>query len=283
VKLHGRPRRDEMGKLMRAFRRMVGALKAGRELETRLRASEKNAMLAVMGAEIAHEIRNPLNFINLSLDHLAAKFTPAGRDAAERAEVENIHTQIKKEISRLTRMTEDYMALARPHALRLTQVSPRRMAGELAFVLASRLAEKNLRVEVAMDESLTLAADADQLRTALLNLLSNAIIAAPEGSAIHFGAAAVAGGALTLTVRDAGPGISDADLPRIFDPYFTTRAEGTGLGLAITKRIVVDHGGEIKVASRAGQGTTFTLVFPPTAASARSDAAPEAAPAERID
>jgi signal transduction histidine kinase len=193
----------------------------------------------------------------------------------ERAEVENIRAQIKKEINRLTRMTEDYMALARPRGLQLSPVSPRRMAGELAFVLGSQLAAKNLHVEVAMDETLSLAADADQLRTALLNLLTNAIAAAPEGSAIDLGAAADSDGSLTLTVRDQGAGISAADLPRIFDPYFTTRAEGTGLGLAITRRIIVDHGGEIKVASRPDGGTTFTLVFPPAAGGASTHVAQE--------
>ena len=251
--------RDEIGRLVDAFGRMVDSLRAGRAAETRARESEKNAMLGVMGAEIAHEIRNPLNFINLSVDHLQARYPVA--EPAARDEIARIGAQIKTEIQRLTRMTEDYMMLARPQPLLREPVLVAQLAGETAFMLGEPLAAGEVRMELHIPEGFTLSADPDQLRTVLINLVSNALHASPAGGVIRVGAERENGEAV-ITVRDDGPGISPQDLPRIFETYFTTRAGGTGLGLAISKRIVEAHGGSLSAESVPGRGTVFTLRLP---------------------
>jgi signal transduction histidine kinase len=104
-------------------------------------------------------------------------------------------------------------------------------------------------------------ADRDQLLQVLLNLVANALDAAPAGGRVTV-AARRDGDGIALCVTDDGPGIAAADLPRVFEPYFTTKAGGTGLGLAIAQRIAEEHAGQLEVASAPGAGATFTLRLP---------------------
>jgi two-component system sensor histidine kinase HydH len=104
-------------------------------------------------------------------------------------------------------------------------------------------------------------ADPARLKQVVLNLLLNAVAATDEGGSIAM-QAAIEGSGVGLVVRDTGCGIAPADLPRIFEESFTTRADGDGLGLPIARRIVEEHGGAIRVESMTGQGTTFTVWLP---------------------
>jgi two-component system sensor histidine kinase HydH len=107
------------------------------------------------------------------------------------------------------------------------------------------------------------AGNRDRLGQVLINLAKNAIQAMPEGGNLYI-TADVSGRNVIITVKDSGYGISSGDLPRIFEPFFTTKARGTGLGLALCKKIVEEHGGEIRVKSEEGKGTSVSIIFPLT-------------------
>ena len=107
-----------------------------------------------------------------------------------------------------------------------------------------------------------MAADESQLRQALLNLLRNAAEAMPDGGRLQIAALSADQGTVELTIADTGHGIAPEHLPKIFEPFFSTKDGGTGLGLALTQQIIVEHGGRIEVTSRNGHGTTFTISLP---------------------
>jgi signal transduction histidine kinase len=134
------------------------------------------------------------------------------------------------------------------------------------------MAQEGIDVEVDIAPELPdLPADEAQLRQALINLVRNAreaLASAPVKRLRISVAHDLAARRVVVRVSDSGAGIEQAHVGKIFDPFFTTKAQGTGLGLALVQQIVVDHGGQIEVASAPGQGTTFTLSFPAPAASA---------------
>ena len=111
-------------------------------------------------------------------------------------------------------------------------------------------------------EDPTLYLDKAQISIALINLLRNAADVMPDGGTIAI-SSFWERDFLVISVKDEGPGIDAADLPRIFDPFFTAKAQGSGLGLTTVNRIVSDHRGEIKVWSRPGEGTEFKIYLPP--------------------
>jgi signal transduction histidine kinase len=258
-------RRDEMGTLARAFNDMLAGLRSKRELEERLRAAERSALAGRMAAGVAHEIRNPLSFISLSVDHMREKFQPAAE--AARAEYTRLCDSIKEELRRLNRFVSDFLSYGRPARLKLRDLNVRALLEEIFGLVRAQAEQQSVRLtireaagegEPADDQ---LRGDAEQLKTCFSNLIINAVQAMASG------------GSLTVTLRphqehiridftDTGPGIAPDALGHIFEPYFSTKETGTGLGLALTKKLIEDHGGQIMVESEVGVGTTFTVILP---------------------
>jgi signal transduction histidine kinase len=123
------------------------------------------------------------------------------------------------------------------------------------------LSEKNIALRCEPPDSLVVQGDPQRLRQVLVNLVDNAADASKPGAEVTVRAAAE-GGSIAIEIEDHGRGIGASDLPRIFEPFFTTRPDGTGLGLAICHKVVRAHGGELKVRSSEGVGSTFTIVLP---------------------
>jgi len=276
-------RRDEIGELERSFNEMVERLRANRALEARLHQAERLSAIGQLASGIAHEVRNPLNFINLSIDFLRSRFGPAA--GADREEFDRLVESVKKEIHRLNGMIENFLLLGKPLKLDRKPCRVDVLLDDVAQVARQKAAAQQIQVEAQVAPALPpVVADGAQLKTCFMNLLVNAFQAMPNGGRLQIAAAAVNGGAggpaaVEVTFRDTGNGIPAADLPRIFEPYFTTKEAGIGLGLAITKKIVEEHGGSIGVESRPGEGTRVAIVLPVT-----DDAAtrlPEAEPAAR--
>lgn len=249
-------RRDEVGALARTFNEMLADLRRKRELEERLRRAEQSAVVGRLASGIAHEIRNPLNFINLSIDHLRAKFAPAGEEA-------QILGMIKDEIGRLNRMVSDFLSYGRPARLKLRPVDARALVADLSELLSAQASQQGVRIEVetAAEDETTIEADPEQLKTCFSNLMINAIQAMPDGGRLSVRLRPEAE-RLVIEFTDTGVGIEQEALAQIFEPYYSTKETGIGLGLPLTKKIIEEHGGVIEVESERGTGTTFRVRLP---------------------
>ncbi len=245
----------EVGDLVRAFNGMTGDLARSRE---RAASAERVAAWREVARRLAHEVKNPLTPIAMSVETL--------RQALEqrRPDFDEIFREgtaaIQEEVRRLKRIVDEFTRFARLPPPEPVQVP----AGELLAALLGLYPAPpaGVRLEREVDEGLpAVSVDRDQMVQVLLNLVRNATEAMPGGGTLRLSARRQ-GAEVALSVSDTGPGISPEDLPRVFEPYFTTKAGGTGLGLAIAERIVSEHGGRLEVASRPGKGATFTVRLP---------------------
>jgi signal transduction histidine kinase len=213
---------------------------------------ERLSSLGRLSTVIAHEVRNPLMIIKGALRTLA-------RDGATAADVRDAATDIDEEIDRLNRLVNDVLDVARPIRF---DPAPTDINGVCADAAAAATPEGAGVVALDLAPNLpTLVTDGERLRTVLVNLVTNAhhAVADRPGAGVRLQTTPLGGQRVAIFVRDSGSGISDDDLGRIFDPYFTTRRAGTGLGLAIAKNIVEGLGGAITVVSQPGAGTDFRI------------------------
>ena len=235
-----------------------------RRLEQVLFDTEKLAATGRLAASIAHEINNPLEAVQNSL-YLLSRAVPEG--APERSFLD-IAT---RETQRMSRILRQMLGFYRP----TTSMGPtdvNALVVEAETLVTKRLRENGVRIEKELLPELPLIrASADQLKQVLLNLFLNATEAMPMGGRLIVATHRGGGGELDahstdvvrIDVRDTGTGIGEEAIARIFEPFFSTKMEkGTGLGLWVSHGIVQAHGGTLKVRSRAGQGTTFTITLP---------------------
>jgi signal transduction histidine kinase len=255
-------RLDEMGTLASAFNEMTAKLGRARELESQLHQAEKGAVVGRLAAAIAHEIRNPLNYINLTLDHLRSSFAPT--DPQKRETFTQLTDQLKTEVARINRHITDFLKYTRPSKLDLQKVDVRGEVEDALRLIEVRADECGIETKIIQDGSLpTIMADRESLRSVFTNLVINAVEAIDgEGGSISIKLSNPEANSVKVEVTDSGRGIAAGDISKFFEPYFSTKETGTGLGLAIVKKAVDDHGGTISVASKQGSGTTFTIILP---------------------
>jgi signal transduction histidine kinase len=262
---------NEMGRLAETFNRMVERLRENRELQERLNEAEKSSLLGRFAATVAHEVRNSLNFINLSIDQIRAKH--AGSDERTARELQRNLRNIKDEISRLNQLVNDFLAAGRQAPPALAPCDLRASVEQAVALVEKQASRQAISITTDLPPDLpTLYADSGQMKTCFLNILTNAVQAMPRGGEIRVtGRRAGAGdanpGSFQVRFADTGPGIPAEDRERVFAPYFSTKATGFGLGLAITRKIVEDHGGRIYVADSDGPGAVMVIELPLPAAS----------------
>ncbi len=225
-----------------------------------LMQSEKLAMAGKLAAGVAHTIRNPLTSVKMRLFSLerGLKLSPSQQEDFE---------VIAEEIGHIDTIVRNFLEFARPPKMTAQPVSLSAVVDTTLTLLKHRLESYNVAVTLERGRPLPeIEADPDQLKEALVNLVLNACEAMGEGGEIiireELGVLEPHGRILAVRVTDTGPGISEALVERVFQPFFTTKGEGSGLGLSIVKRIVEEHGGWITVQSPEGRGATFTMVFP---------------------
>jgi len=181
-------------------------------------------------------------------------------------EVREAAADIDHEVARLDRIVGDVLDFARPLRLERAPVDVRALAQDAARATLEGAAGVSARMALEPSAG-TIVTDGERLRGVLVNLISNAresLAAAPSssGSEIEVGARGLDQGGVVLWVADRGPGIPPADLPHVFEPYFTTKRTGTGLGLAISRKVVEALGGTLRIESREGEGTRAEIELP---------------------
>ncbi|PYV15966.1 MAG: hypothetical protein DMG21_13435 [Acidobacteria bacterium] len=254
---------DEMGVLAGTFNEMVVRLRENRQLQERLNEAEKTSLLGRFAATVAHEVRNSLNFINLSIDQIRAKHT-GGDERAERELRRNL-ANVKDEIARLNHLVNSFLSAGRQAPPAFARCNVGETVEQAIAMVEKQARRQGITISTDLPENCPLLrADAAQLKTCFLNILTNAVQAMPQGGEIR-----IAGrirtadgepGRLELRFSDTGPGIPVADRGRVFAPFYSTKATGFGLGLAITKKVVEDHGGSIHVT--AGDGAPSARPVP---------------------
>jgi signal transduction histidine kinase len=253
-------RTDEIGQLARNFNEMTGSLERSRELEEQLRQAEKSAVIGRLGSAIAHEIRNPLNYINLTLDHLRNKFQPAD---GKTVEYSKLIGQVKNEVARINQQISDFLNYSRPAKANLQPMNARTIVEDSLRLVEAQAAENDIKIGVVERENVpNIMGDPEFLRSVFNNLFINAVQSmGSEGGNLNVKISPESG-LVCFEISDTGTGIPEEDLTKIFDPYFSTKETGTGLGLAIVQKILEIHHGTIEVESRVGEGTKFTVRIP---------------------
>ena len=254
--------RDEIGELAESFNEMVVQLREREHLEKRLYEAEHLSKVGQLASGIAHEIRNPLNYISLAVDHLRSELLPSCGE--RRGELLELTGKIKEEVRRANYMVLNFMNYGRPLKLRPVTVDYRAFIDKLLPLVQEKLTEQGVSIVLEIPDDLPpLEIDRELMRNCLVNFITNAAHAMDEGGTVTLGAAFdPETETFRLTVSDQGRGIAPEDLEKIFQPYFTTKEAGIGLGLAITERIVKEHQGTIEVSSEPGRGTCFTIILP---------------------
>jgi signal transduction histidine kinase len=255
----------EMGRLAQTFNQMVDRLRENRKLEERLNQAEKLSLLGRFASTVAHEVRNSLNFINLSIDQIRAKHV--GDDRRASRELQRNLINIKDEVSRLNRLVNDFLAAGRQSPPQMAACDLWETVRQAVEMVDKQARQQGVAIKTDRPAGLpALQADSSQLKTCFLNILTNAIQAMPRGGEVRVTGACVLpnGESGTVEVRfaDTGGGIPLDDREKIFDPFYSTKATGFGLGLAITRKIVEDHGGHIRVADSNGSGTVMVVELP---------------------
>ena len=271
--------RDEIGELTRAFNDMVRDLRESRD---RIDYLQRIGAWQEFARRLAHEIKNPLTPIQLAVQEVHQAY--AGGDSAYAHKLDDARAIVEEEVATLRRLVSEFSSFAKLPQVELAQADLGDFVGDLERSVGA-IAEGEAhasdddvpRVLVTTDpghEPLPVRIDAMMLKRCVDNLVRNAVQAVrrnhPEGGGMVVVAARREGDRAVLEVRDDGPGVPPEMQKRVFDPYFTTRADGTGLGLAIVKKVVLEHGGDIGCGDAEEGGAAFRIHLPLEPASAES-------------
>jgi signal transduction histidine kinase len=216
-------------------------------------------LMETLAAGVAHEVRNPLNSLQINLSILEHELEELLPD--RKAHAFEVLAKIAGEIKRLDDFVSEFLRFARSPGLRVERLAVPPLLTDLAAFITPECSKKGVSLELELGGPDTAWVDGFRLKQAVLNLVLNALQATPAGGHVVVRSAGDPR-RLVVAVSDDGEGMTEETRARAFTPFFTTREEGTGLGLALVRRIVEEHGGSVEITDRAGGGTTVTLGFP---------------------
>ncbi len=242
---------DEIGELSHAYNEMVVKLRKAISEQDRL---SRLAATGELSATLAHEIKNPLNAISVAAAYLRENYR--GKLINEFIKI------IQSEASRINKLTTSLLSFARPQKPEPAISDINNLVREITSLLEQESNEYNVEIGVDTGNDVPLFKfDYNQIKQVLLNLVINSFDAVEKGGKIMIQTRSSNGNVL-LSVEDNGKGISVEVLKNIFNPFYTTKTRGTGLGLAISKKIAKEHGGDLQIESKLGEGSKFTLLLP---------------------
>ncbi|MBK7665462.1 MAG: hypothetical protein IPJ21_18380 [Sterolibacteriaceae bacterium] len=246
---------------------LIGALSwlAVREVSLARQAEARQSRLALMGtmaASVAHEIRNPLNALSLSIEYLKRLATGAGASASLPAPLVDDLSLMQHEVQRLDRVARDFSDLAKPPRIERRVISPSVLIEHVAASFRHLARQRGIELEVrAPERGLLIEADPQRLEQVLVNLVKNALEATPPKGRVRI-EAFTQRHRLEVQVADSGAGMSAAQRQKIFEPFHSTRPGGLGLGMYLSKRLVEAHQGTLSVESDQGKGTSVRVSLP---------------------
>ena len=228
--------------------------------EMKSRRLESLASLTNLAATVAHEIKNPLGSISIYVQLL--RMAVDSCDARSDSKFSEYLDIVDEEIERLNRIVVDFLFAVRPLKIELSPMDIGELIRSISTFFGEELSRANVSVVLDVADGLPgIRGDERFLRQMLVNLVKNAMSAMPDGGTLSLGARQ-RDDTVVISVEDSGVGIPQDVLSRVFEPYFTTKADGTGLGLTMAYKVVKEHGGDIRVKSEPGRGTTFTITLP---------------------
>lgn len=233
----------------------VGALSETVEQKSRM------AYVGTLASGLVHEIRNPLNGINLNLALLEDECREAG-DPRTVASMERILGRIRPNLTHLENISNEFLMFAKPPRMEVAEMSMGEVVQEVVQLIRPQCDQAKVEVKVEQAPDLPRPTlDRAKVRQILLNLAVNAIHAMPKGGTLTIGLSRVSS-EVELVVTDTGSGIAPENRKKLFSLFFSTKEHGVGLGLPIVKRLAEDHGGSVAVESEQGVGTTFRIRLP---------------------
>lgn len=222
--------------------------------------SERFSALTLLAAGVAHEIGNPLNSLSIHLSLMERKLRNVP-EKTKRSLLDSIKIA-REEVSRLDHIITQFLRAIRPTPLQTSMANLNTIVQESVDFLSAEIRDRDILVEQVLDPALPpVEIDRDQIKQAFYNIIRNAFQAMKTGGILRIETAATETH-ICVRFTDTGGGISLENMPRLFEPYFTTRKSGSGLGLLIVRRIVREHGGEVMIESTEGKGTTFIIRLP---------------------
>lgn len=252
---------DEIARLGRAFNDMTRSLRANRQRAREMLRREKHSALGRLAAGVAHDIRNPLHSIGLTLEHLGQTCRP--EDSSRGEEFDRSLEIIRGEIRRLDQIVGNFLGFSRSDARQRHPVALNALLSETARLVRKEAEWRKVEIQLEFDESdPTLELDGEALRSSVLNLVLNSFEAMPAGGTLRLRVEAGADD-VSLLVVDDGEGVPAEDQDRVFDFAYTTKDGGNGLGLAMVYQCIVeDHGGSVTLDSPPDGGTRVRMTLP---------------------
>lgn len=222
--------------------------------EELLRRSEKLTIVGQLAAGVAHEIRNPLTSLKGFLQLLHKK--TEGQDY--------IFNLMLSELERINEIVSEFLMIAKPQASRFQRYNLVHIVQNVVSLLETQAILSNVQIEAAFHppEGVIVDCDENQLKQVFINILKNAVEAMPNGGTVRVEVNLLEDGQARIRFADEGPGIPEDRIPRLGEPFYTTKEKGTGLGLMISFKIIEDHRGAIHIKSSAGAGTVFDVLLP---------------------
>lgn len=240
---------------------VILAYKRNKILQLQATKADRLAYVGTLASGLAHEIRNPLNAMNMNIQLIQEEMQEQG--AVDDPDTSDMLEATRKEILRLERLVSSFLAYARPTQLQAKPMQLNDLISDTMSFLDPEIERSGIRLQLELDPELPqIEADEGHLKQALLNVIQNGIQVLRPDTLLSIATKKLNGDRVLVKIRDEGPGISAEELKNIFRVFYSTRHGGTGLGLPIAQRIVELHHGKIEVASEVGKGTEFTFTLP---------------------